>query len=250
MPLMSRTDVVIKTRDGNCPASLFTPAGTGPWPAVVFYMDGLGIRPALWDMAQQLADTGYVVLLPDLYYREGGYEQMVPAEVFADPKQLENLIRMIGTLSRDRKVSDSAAFIEFLKGRAEVKGERFGGVGYCMGGNVALTVAGEYKDAFAGIASFHAGGLATDQPDSPHLFVKGITGRVYVAGAVEDGHFTDAQKAELGKALTVAGVEHIVETYAGAHHGFAVPDHPAFNVEAAERHRQALAKLFGEALAA
>jgi carboxymethylenebutenolidase len=142
------------------------------------------------------------------------------------------------------------AFIEFLKGRSEVKGERLGGVGYCMGGNVALTVAGEYKDAFTAIASFHAGGLATDQPDSPHLFVKGITGRVYVAGAVEDAHFTDTQKAELGKALSSAGVEHIVETYAEAHHGFAVPDHPAFSTEAAERHRQALAKLFGEALAA
>lgn len=247
---MSRTDVVIKTRDGNCPASLFTPAGTGPWPAVVFYMDGLGIRPALWDMAQELANTGYVVLLPDLYYREGGYEQMVPAEVFADPKKIENLMRMIGGLNRDRKVSDSEAFIAFLKGRPEVKGERFGSIGYCMGGNVALTAAGEYKDAFAAIASFHGGGLASDQPDSPHLFVKGITGRVYVAGAVEDAHFTDAQKAELGKALATAGVEHIVETYAGAHHGFAVPDHPAFNAAAAERHRQALAKLFGEALAA
>jgi len=247
---MARTDVVIKTRDGNCPASLFTPAGTGPWPAVVFYMDGLGIRPALWDMAQQLADTGYVVLLPDLYYREGGYEQMDPAKVFADPKQMDNLMRLIGGLNRDRKVSDSAAFIEFLKGRAEVKGERYGSTGYCMGGNVALTAAGEYKDAFAGIASFHGGGLASNQPDSPHLFVKGITGDVYVAGAVEDAHFTDAQKAELESALSAAGVTHVVETYAGAHHGFAVPDHPAFNAAAAERHWQALAKLFGETLSA
>lgn len=246
---MSRTDIVIKTRDGHCPASLFTPStGNGPWPGVIFYMDGLGIRPALWEMAQKLADTGYVVLLPDLFYREGGYEQMVPAEVFADQKKIDNLMRLIGTLSHDRKVSDSASFIEFLAGRPEVKGKRFGSTGYCMGGSVALTAAGEHKDAFAAVASFHAGGVVTDQPDSPHRFFKGVAARVHVVGAVEDAHFTDAQKAELEKALSDAGIEHTVETYAGARHGFAVPDHPAYNAEADARHWKTLADMFGAKL--
>ncbi len=71
---MPRIDVAIKTRDGACPASLFTPAGSkGPWPAVIFFMDGLGIRPVMWEMGQRLADGGYLVLLPDLYYRLGSY---------------------------------------------------------------------------------------------------------------------------------------------------------------------------------
>jgi dienelactone hydrolase len=60
---MPRAEVTIKTRDGNCPASVFTPAdGNGPWPAVIFYMDGLGIRPVMWEMGQRLADGGYLVL--------------------------------------------------------------------------------------------------------------------------------------------------------------------------------------------
>lgn len=246
---MPRTDVTIKTRDGSCPASLFTPAGgAGPWPGVIFFMDGLGIRPAMWEMGQQLADHGYTVLLPDLYYRVGPYEPMVPARVFSDPAAIDRLMGLIGSLDRDRKISDVGAFIDFLASRPEVKGHRFGTTGYCMGGNVSLVAAGAYPDRLAAIASFHGGGLATDQADSPHRFVKGITGYVYVAGAVEDAHFTDAQKAQLEEALTTAGVTHHVETYPNAHHGFAVPDHPAFSVEAAERHRQALQKLFADTL--
>ncbi len=38
---------------------------------MIFFMDGLGIRPAMWEMGQHLADGGYLVLLPDLYYRLG-----------------------------------------------------------------------------------------------------------------------------------------------------------------------------------
>ncbi|HEX7813751.1 dienelactone hydrolase family protein [Dyella sp.] len=246
---MPSIDVVVPTRDGQCPAKLFTPAGEGPWPGVVFFMDGLGIRPVLWEMGQQLADKGYVVLLPDLYYREGGYEQMVPAKVLADKAGIDNLMRLVGTLNHERKVTDAEAFAAFLLARPEVKGEKLGSTGYCMGGNCALTAAGEHKDTYAAIASFHGGGLASEAPDSPHRFVKGITGEVYVAGAVEDAHFTDEQKAELEKALAAAGVKHTVETYAGAHHGFAVPDHPAFSAQAYDRHWQMLDKLFGSTLA-
>jgi len=98
-------------------------------------------------------------------------------------------------------------------------------------------------------ASFHGGNLATDKPDSPHLFVKNITGRVYVAGAIEDASFPEEQKNRLEKALTEAGVDHLVETYPGGRHGFAVPDVPVFDSTAAERHWAALSGLFHETLA-
>jgi carboxymethylenebutenolidase len=89
---MPRLEVTIKTRDGICPASVFTPsAKVGPWPAVIFFMDGLGIRPAMWEMGQHLADGGYVVLLPDLYYRLGSYPPKNPAQVLADPKQMKEI---------------------------------------------------------------------------------------------------------------------------------------------------------------
>ena len=246
---MPHLDLTIDTPDGTCPASLFTPAtGQGPWPGVIFCMDGPGMRPVLHTMAQRLADGGYAVLLPDLFYRHGSYAPMDPATVFSDPEQKQKLMGWINGLDRDAKISDVGACADFLAARPEVRGERLGITGYCMGGNIALTAAGALPDRFAAIASFHGGSLATDAPDSPHRHVKGITGRVYVAGADQDAHFTDAQKQQLEQALADAGVDHRVEIYAGAHHGYAVPDHPAFDEAAAERHWQALFALLRETL--
>src|ERR1700733_3240717 len=240
---MPRLDVAIKTHDGNCPTLIFTPTDkTGPWPAVIFFMDAFGIRPAVREMGQRLADGGYLVLIPDLYYRLGPLEPMKPAEMLGDPKAREELMKLVGSLDRERRISDTAAFIKFLSDRPDVKDGRFGTTGYCMGGNIALTVAGAFPDRFAAIASFHGGNLATDRPDRPHLFVNNITGRVYVAGAIEDAGFNEEQKKRLKKALTDAGVDHLIETYP-ARHGFAIPDMPVFDEAAAERHWTALFKL-------
>jgi carboxymethylenebutenolidase len=234
---MPRLDVTIKTRDGLCPAWLFTPAdAAGPWPGVILFMDGFGIRPVLAEMGQRLADGGYLVLLPDLYYHLGPRPPMTPAQVLADPELRNELMQCVASLDRDRKIADASACIEFLSSRPDVKSGRFGATGYCMGGNACLTAAGAFPDRFALAASFHGGNMATDQPDSPHLFLKHMTGRVYVAGAVEDAHFPEEQKRRLEQALAGAGVEHLVETYPGARHGFAVADVPAFDPAAAERH--------------
>jgi len=246
---MPRAEVTIKTRDGDCPASVFTPAtGKGPWPAVIFYMDGLGIRPVMHEMGQRLADGGYLVLQPDLYYRFGKYPPKVPSEILGNQASMGELMKWVNSLDRDRKVSDSGAFIEYLSSRPNVKGKRFGATGYCMGGNASITAAGAFPDKFAAVASFHGGNLGAEKPDSPHQFVKGITGRVYIAGAIEDASFPDDQKIRLEKALTDGGVNHVVETYAGARHGFAVPDLPVFNKDAADRHWASLFKLFQETL--
>jgi len=210
-------------------------------------MDGFGIRPVMREMAQRLADGGYLVLLPDLYYRIGSYLPMDPPRIVADPKLREDFMKLVTSLNRDQKVSDAGAFIDFLLTRPEVKGERFGATGYCMGGNVSLTAAGAFPGRFAAVASFHGSHLASDQPDSPHRFVKSIIGRVYVAGAIEDKSFSDEKKGRLEQALTEARVEHLIETYPGARHGFAVPDHPVFDPTAAGRHWNALFRLLQEA---
>src|SRR5436309_2752755 len=89
---MSRQDVTIPTPDGDARAFVFTPdAGKGPWPTVLFYMDGLAIRPTLFGMAERLASNGYYVLLPDMFWRLGPYEPMTAAEVFSDPDKRQEL---------------------------------------------------------------------------------------------------------------------------------------------------------------
>jgi carboxymethylenebutenolidase len=247
---MSRLEVTIQARDGICPASVFTPNDTaGPWPAVIFFMDGFGIRPVMREMAQRLADGGYLVLMSDLYYRIGSYLPMDPPRIVANPKLREEFMKLVTSLNREQKVRDAGAFIDFLLTRSDVRGERIAATGYCMGGNVSLTAAGAFPGRFAAVASFHDSNLASDQSDSPHLFVKNISGRVYVAGAIEDKSFSDEQKGRLEQALSEAGVAHLIETYPDARHGFAVPDHPMFDPASAERHWAALFKLLQESFA-
>jgi carboxymethylenebutenolidase len=108
-------------------------------------------------------------------------------------------------------------------------------------------VAGRQPDRVAAAASFHGGGLATDAADSPHLLAGKIRAAVYVSGAKNDGSFTAQQAARLEEALTAAGVEHTIETYAGEH-GFAVPDNPPYDADAAERHWAATRDFFAAKL--
>jgi carboxymethylenebutenolidase len=113
---------------------------------------------------------------------------MNPREVLADPELMNPLMTNVACLDRDRKISKTAACIDFPISMTEVEGDRCGVTGYCMGGNVALTAAGAFPGRFAAIASFHGSHLVTNEPDSPHRFVKHITGYVYFADAVEDAY--------------------------------------------------------------
>jgi carboxymethylenebutenolidase len=240
-------DVTVPTPDGSCPSVLVAPDGGGPWPAVILFMDAGGVRPAMVAMAEQLADLGYVVLLPEMYYRHGAYEPFDLATAFADSVERARLFGMIGELTKAMAASDAGAFLEFLAGRPEVVGTKFGTTGYCMGGGLSLTAAAHHPDRIVAAASFHGGNLASAAPDSPHLVVGRITGRVVVAGAQDDDSFPAEQAELLEQALTEGGVDHTLETYP-AHHGFAVPDNPTYDEAAAARHWQALEELYGPML--
>ncbi|HVZ33472.1 MAG TPA: dienelactone hydrolase family protein [Polyangiaceae bacterium] len=247
---MPRREVTIRTRDGRSPASVFTPStGEGPWPAVLFFMDGRGIRPALFEMGQRLADAGYYVLLPDLFYRAGPYEAPSPKLFSEDPEARKRWqTQYTATASKANVKSDTEAFLAFLAEQREVSSPRIGTTGYCMGGGLSLAAAGNFPDRVVAAASFHGGNLATDAPDSPHRLADRIKARVYVAGAVEDASFDDAQKARLIDALGTAGVDHTVETYEGARHGWVPPDSPVHQPEGAERHWRTLIALFDATL--
>ena len=104
---------------------------------------------------------------------------------------------------------------------------------------MALRAAGEFPDRVVAAGAFHAGRVATDAPDSPHLLAPKMKAKVYVGGADEDASFPPEQADKLRDALTAAGVENTVEIYAGAKHGYAPPDMPVYDEAAAERHWQA-----------
>ena len=128
----------IRTRDGDCPTHVFTPEGAGKWPAVVFFMDGLGIRPTLLDMAQRLADGGYVVMLPDLFYRAGHYEPLEPKKLFANGSIRTAIGHLFASTDNRRAANDAAAFLAYLDTRSDVAGRKVGTTGYCMGGAISF----------------------------------------------------------------------------------------------------------------
>ncbi len=185
---MAVEHVVIQTKDGTCGTHIATPDGEGPWPAVILYMDAGGIRPALVEMAGRLARGGYLVLLPDLFYRYGPYEPFVPAEVFkGDFRAI--LGPLMATTDNVKAAQDTEALLAYLETRHDVAGPLAGAVGFCMGGRMALTAAGTYPDRFAAVASFHGGNLATDEPKSPHHLAPKLTAEVYIAAAENDGSY-------------------------------------------------------------
>jgi carboxymethylenebutenolidase len=245
MPKITDT---VTTPDGTCTVRLFTPEGEGPWPGVVMYPDAGGVRDTFDEMAARLADLGYAVLLPDVYYRLGDWEPIDMKTAFSDPEQRKRLMSMIGSITPDTMATDAAAFFDYLVARPEVSGDRFGLTGYCMGGRTAVVVAGRLPDRVAAAASFHGGGLVTDSEDSPHLRAEDIQAVVYVAGAENDGSFTAEDAEQLQKALTAAGVDHKIETYPAAH-GYAVPDNASYDAAAADRHWTAMREFFGANLA-
>jgi carboxymethylenebutenolidase len=241
---MSHEQVSVRTHDGECPVYIFTPKGTGPWPAAIFFMDGLGIRPTLFDMAQRLADGGYVVLLPDLYYRAGPYEPLDPKVVFGSGDVRAAIGRLYSTTGNRKAAQDTEAFLALIDSRKDVSGKKIGTTGYCMGGGISLTVAGTYPDRIAAAASFHGGGLASDSDESPHLLAAKIKARIYVAGADQDGSYPPEMAEKLEKTLTEAKVDHRCEIYEGALHGWTMADFPIYNEPAAERHWRELLALF------
>jgi carboxymethylenebutenolidase len=244
---MSETRITIKTRDGACPSYVYRPDGSGPWPPVLVYMDGIGIRPAVRELGAKLATHGYLVLLPDLYYRSGPYEPMDAKAIFADPEARKVLTAKFELATQANVMSDTRAFLDWLAAEHDARPGRIGTTGYCMGGLMSLTAAGTYPDRIVAAASYHGARLATDTPESPHLLAPKMKARVYVAGAIEDQSFPDDMKARLETALSGAGVDHTVETYP-AKHGWVFRDTPTYDEAASERHWKTMLALFDSTL--
>jgi carboxymethylenebutenolidase len=244
---MTQRDVSIQTPDGTMDASFHTPAGAGPWPAVIMYPDAGGLRPTFDQMGQQLADLGYAVLVPNFYYRLGEIAPFDMKNVFSDEAERNRLMKLVGSVSKAEATVDARALLDWLAAQSEVADTKVGTTGYCMGGGLALNAAGRFPDRVGAAASFHGGQIASTAPDSPHLLAGEMQAKVYVAGAEKDGSFDDEAFERMSKALTEAGLDHTLVTYP-ALHGFAVPDNPTYDEAAATRHWEALEDLYGSAL--
>ncbi|MER5469045.1 dienelactone hydrolase family protein [Streptomyces sp. NPDC002685] len=240
----------IPTADGQADALAAFPDGGERHPGVLLYMDAFGVRPVLREMARELAEHGYYVLVPNLFYRHG------PAPVIDLPEHIGQEIRpavfaqlmpLIETHTVERALSDADAYLRFLTTQPEVSPRPVAVIGYCMGADVAMRTAADHPGQVAALAGFHPSPLVTDAPGSPHRLVSKMTAQVHLGLAEND--MPPKAVSELNQALDAAGVDYTCEIHPGTVHGFTMSDTDAFNPSALQRHWDRLLPLLESALA-
>src|SRR6201996_948642 len=180
-------DVEIKTPDGTCDAALYTPQGKGKWPAVLIWTDIMGLRPAFRDMGRRLAAQGYVVLVPNPFYRKAKATETQKLD-FSKPDERSQLMPMAASIGAPGAVeSDATTFFAYLDALPQVdKKKKAGTQGYCMGGPLVYRTAATVPDRVAAAITCHGGGLVTQTPASPHLLIPKMKAEVYSAVAAND----------------------------------------------------------------
>lgn len=240
-------DVEIKTPDGTADAALFYPEGKGTWPAVLMWPDIMTLRPVFREMGRRLAAEGYVVLVPNFYYRGG--KAAAQSLDFSAPDGRAKIAPLRAALTEDAIDRDAVAFVSFLDAQAQTnKAKKVGVQGYCMGGPFSFRTAAIVPARIGAVASFHGGGLVTANPSSPHLIAAKTKAEYLVCVAANDDARAPDDKTKLKAALDAAGLKNKVEVYEGANHGWTVPGSQAYNQAAAEKAWAELLAVYKRAL--
>lgn len=247
---MSETRINVTTADGVMDVYLHRADAGTPAPAVILFPDAGGVRAAMHEKAAHLADAGYVVALANMFFPAGEFAPFDMGTVFSDPPERARLMAVMATAAPDVVMPATDALIDVLAADPGVVGDRVGVMGYCAGGRMAFVTAGALPSRIAAAASIHGGGLATDDPSSPHLRAAAIEARLYFGVADNDASCSPQSQAMLTEALDQAKVDYQLEVYPGAAHGFAVGDFPIYDKAADDQHWQRVTALFGAALPA
>jgi len=243
---MSEEAIEIRTADGTADGFLYRAENGRPRSGVVHLMDIGGIRPAVRDMARRVAEEGYTVLLPNVFYRTGRPPLWDFPRNMEEERSKKRFAELTSPLTPEAQERDASAYIDFLAGHAAPGA--MGVVGYCFTGGVAVRIAAARPDRIAAAASFHGGGLATDAPTSPHLLLPRVRARLHFGHAVEDRSMPPEAIERLDRALAAWGGTYESAVYPGARHGWTVPDSPVYNHDQAERAFGKLKDLLGAAL--
>ncbi len=242
------TDVEITTPDGVADAALYYPEGKGAWPAVLIWPDVVSLRPAFREMGRRLAGEGYVVLVPNLYYRVRKAPVVDGAFNFANPEDRAKLAPMRASVTPEGTDRDAVAYLAFLDALKQTDTTRRAGVqGYCMGGPLSFRTAAAVSGRIGAVGSFHGGGLYTDQPTSPHLLLTKTTAEFLVAVADNDDKQDPTIKDRLKAAMDAAGRKAVIEVYPAAH-GWCVRGSAVYDEVQAERAWAALLAMYRRTL--
>lgn len=246
---MVEEKIQIPTAAGTAEGVIYYPEKEGRWPGVIQYTDIGGIRPSQEQMARQLSAEGYIVLMPNIFYRTSALPLFEFPPKFGEERTMKRIAELGPPLTPEAITCDASDYVDFLAQHKSVKSSPMGVVGYCFSGKMALFTAYSRSDKIAAAASFHAGGLATDAPDSPHLALgPSLTARLYFGHATNDKSMPAEAIEKLNHALEAWGGKYESEVYDGAFHSWTVPDSPVYHQPQAERAFEKLTNLFAETL--
>lgn len=242
-------DVLVETPDGMADCYFVHPA-EGAHAAVIVWPDIKGTRPAFRMMGKRLAESGYSVLVVNPYYRTAKGPVIEEGESFGTPEVRARLMPHARSLSPETCVTDGRAFVKYLDAQSSVDTSRkIGTTGYCMTGSYTMRLAADMPDRIGAGGSFHGGGLASDNDDSPHLLVPKIQAGFLIAIAANDDEKDPNAKVLLREAFDNADVSAEIEVYEDTLHGWCPPDGAAHNEVQAERAWSRLLALFERELA-
>ncbi len=227
---MQERNVDLTTPEGTMDTFIVHPDGDGPFPVVLFYMDAPAIRDELYELARRIADQGYYVMLPDLFYRCGTLR--FP---FRSPKASAIWREAMAQMSNANVMDDTRSMLGHIDEDPAARDGKLACLGFCMSGRLITTAAATFPDRVAAICSMYGVGIVTAADDSPHLLAKNIKARCYFAFAETDGtvpvYVVPALKAE----LDAHGVNYRLDVWPGTTHGFSFPSRDDYNKEAAEK---------------
>lgn len=245
---VTESDVEIRTPDGVCDAYFVHPSA-GAHAAVLVWPDILGLRPAFRQMGKRLAESGYSVLVVNPFYRQKRAPVVAPGASFADESVRNTVFPLAQALNATTHVTDAKAFIAWLDQQPSVaKNRKIGTTGYCMGGPITMRTAAAVAERVGAAASFHGGGLVTQNPDSPHLLVPQMKAQYLFAIAENDDMREPEAKNVLRDTFAKAKLAAEIEVYPAAH-GWCPPDSAVYDEAQAERAWSRMLVLFEKALA-
>jgi carboxymethylenebutenolidase len=240
--------IEIRTADGTADGFLYRAEGTQRSPGAIHLTDIGGIRPSHREMAKRLAEKGYTVLMPNVFYRTAKPPILDVKLGMMDERTMKRFGELRAPLNPEAVERDAKAYVNFLAAHNAVSAGAIGVVGYCFTGAFAMRTAAIMPDKVTAVASFHGGGLYTEEPTSPHLVLPRIKARLYFGHATNDRSMTKEMIEKFDRALAAWGGKYESEVYEGAFHGWTVPDAPVYNQPQAERAFEKLTALFASTL--
>ncbi len=242
---ISAGTVGIKRPDGTMTGWLARPQGDGSHAAIIVVMEAFGLNPHIKDVTERLAKQGYVVLAPDVYYREtngvAGYDQLPDA------------LRLMSSLYDAKVLDDMAAAVAFLQAQPSVRPDRIGMTGFCMGGRITFLTAST-NPAIKAAAPFYGGGISTvmqgdeHTPKPPLAYADSLQAPMILFFGENDPFIPLDHVAAIKNRLADLGKEAETIVYPEAPHGFFCEERDSYRPEAAADAWQRLLTFFAKHL--